>query len=159
MSLAEDPRHGVGARLRVERERLGMSQDEMGTRAGKNKNTQMRYETGVNSPTAAYLHDLADLGVDIGYVLTGFPTELHDEDAEMLARFRVASPEMRFALRMMLTAPKEAVEAQAQAQPQGSAPPLVGGNNSGQVNAGAVTQGDVSFQIGSRNKGGRKRSS
>lgn len=157
MSLTEDPKHGVGARLRVERERLGMSQDEMGTRAGKNKNTQMRYETGVNSPTAAYLHDLADLGVDIGYVLTGFPTELHDEDAEMLARFRVASPEIRFALRMMLTAPKEA--AASQSKTQANTPPLVGGNNSGQVNAGAVTQGDVSFQIGSRNKGGRKRSS
>lgn len=155
MSLTEDPKHGVGARLRVERERLGMSQDEMGTRAGKNKNTQMRYETGVNSPTAAYLHDLADLGVDIGYVLTGFPTELHDEDADMLARFRGATPEMRFAVRLMLTAPKESAERHAQA----GAAPLVGGNNSGQVNAGAVTQGDVSFQIGSRNKGGRKRSS
>jgi transcriptional regulator with XRE-family HTH domain len=155
MALIEDPKHGVGARLRAERERLGMSQDEMGTQAGKNKNTQMRYETGVNSPTAVYLHDLAALGVDIGYVLTGFPTELHDEDAEMLARFRVASPELRFALRMMLTAPKEAIDPKS----QGSAAPLVGGNNSGQVNAGTVTQGDVSFQIGSRNKNGRKRSS
>lgn len=155
MSLTEDPKLGVGARLRAERERLDLSQEEMGSRAGKNKNTQMRYETGVNSPTAAYLHDLAVLGVDIGYVLTGFPTELDDEDGEMLARFRSASPEMRFAVRLMLTAPKEAAAKHAEAGPA----PMVGGNNSGQVNAGAVTQGDVSFQIGSRNKGGRKRSS
>lgn len=155
MSLIEDAKHGVGARLRVERERLGMSQDEMGTRAGKNKNTQMRYETGVNAPTTAYLHDLADLGVDIGYVLTGFPTELLDEDAEILARFRSATPELRFAVRLMLTAPQEAAARQARA----NTPALVGGNNSGQVNAGSVTQGDVSFQIGSRNRGGRKQSS
>ncbi|WP_416056730.1 helix-turn-helix domain-containing protein [Stenotrophomonas maltophilia] len=152
MSLAEDPKLGVGARLRAERERLDLSQDAMGSHAGKNKNTQMRYETGVNSPTAAYLHDVADLGVDIGYVLTGFPTELSDEEGEVLAYFRSASAEMRFAIRLMLTTPNDLAAKNASA----TGAPLVGGSNSGQVNAGPVTQGDVSFQVGSRSKGSRK---
>lgn len=153
MSLIEDSKLGVGPRLRAERERLEMSQDEMGTHAGKNKNTQMRYETGVNSPTAAYLHEVSELGVDIGYVLTGFPSELVEEEAEMLICFRAAPPKMRAALRMMLTATKDEVPV----QPQAGALAMVGGDNQGQVNAGSVTQRDVSFQIGSRHKASRKR--
>jgi len=152
MMMLDDPQTGVGMRLRLERERLEMSVTEMGTRAGKNRQTQMRYENGMNSPTAAYLHLLEPMGVDIGYVLTGFPSELHDEEAQVLAYFRAASPELR----------RAALSVLASATPPAAIPtsaPIVGGNNSGQVNAGPVTQGDVSFQVGSKNSRGRKQSS
>jgi transcriptional regulator with XRE-family HTH domain len=150
MILIDDPQAGVGQRLRLERERLEMSVTEMGTRAGKNRQTQMRYENGMNSPTAAYLHQLEPLGVDIGYVLTGFPSELHDDEASILAQFRAASPELRRAALSVLGSAAAAVAA------SGS---IVGGDNSGQVNAGPVTQGDVSFQVGSKNRRGSKPSS
>lgn len=152
MMILDDPQTDVGMRLRLERERLDLSVTEMGTRAGKNRQTQMRYETGVNSPTAAYLQMLEPLGVDIGYVLTGFPSELHDDEAQILARFRAASPEIRRAALSVLASATADVGIPARA-------PVVAGDNSGQVNAGSVTQGDVSFQVGSKNSRGRKRSS
>lgn len=138
MSLLDDPQQGVGARLRAERERIKLTQDELGTRVGKNKQTQLRYENGLNSPTAAYLHDVAALGIDIGYVLTGFPTELHDDEAELLARFRGASVELRRAALSVLGV-------HAPPAPTGGHSAVVGGDNSGQVNAGPVNQGAVHF--------------
>lgn len=141
MSLMDDPQQGVGARLRAERERVGLTQDEMGNRAGKNKQTQLRYENGLNSPTAAYLHDVAALGVDIGYVVTGFPTELHDDEALVLARFRAASAELRRAALSVL-----GVHPGPQAAGGNSI--TVGGSNSGQINGGQVNQSSVTFHAG-----------
>ena len=140
MSILDDAESGVGARLRAERDRLGLSQEAMGTGAGKNKQTQLRYETGLNSPTAAYLHNLVPLGVDIGYVLTGFPSELRDDEAELLGRFRSASPELRRAALSVLCS--------GQPTPGAGGSVVMGGSNHGQVNAGPVTQGNVSFQVG-----------
>lgn len=140
MSILDDAESGVGARLRAERDRLGLSQEAMGTGAGKNKQTQLRYETGLNSPTAAYLHNLVPLGVDIGYVLTGFPSELRDDEAELLGRYRSASPELRRAALSVLGS------GQSAPSPAGSV--VMSGSNHGQVNAGPVTQGAVSFQVG-----------
>lgn len=148
MGRVDDLRHGVGARLRAERERLKLNQEEMGERGGKNKQTQLRYESGVNSPTANYLHGVAELGVDIGYVLTGFPSELHDEEAEILARYRAASSELRRAAIAVLTSGSAVTQTAT-----------VAGDNSGQVNTGTVLQGNVSFQVGSKSNRGRKRSS
>lgn len=148
MGRVDDLRHGVGARLRAERERLKLNQEEMGERGGKNKQTQLRYESGVNSPTANYLHGIAELGVDIGYVLTGFPSELHDEEAEILSRYRMASGELRRAALAVLTSGAAVATTTA-----------VAGDNSGQVNVGPVMQGSVSFQVGSKKSRSRKRSS
>lgn len=136
----------VGVRLRAERERLELTQEALGIQGGKNKQTQLRYETGVNSPTAAYLHGIAEAGVDIGYVLTGFPSELRDDEAEVLARFRAASPELRRAALSVL-ASGEAARQTA----------VVGRDNHGQVNNGPVEQGDVSFTVGEKSKKRSKR--
>lgn len=138
MSLMDDPQQGVGLRLRAERERLRVSQEELGNRAGRNKQTQLRYENGLNSPTAEYLHELAKQGVDIGYVLTGFPTELRDDEAQILALYRAASPELQRAALSVLGV-------SAAATPGGGNSVVVGGSNSGQVNGGPVNQGNVSF--------------
>lgn len=61
----------IGTRLRQERERLGLTQTEMGDLAGVTKNTQRLYETDQRSPKADYLALLDVEGVDVGYVLTG----------------------------------------------------------------------------------------
>lgn len=85
----------LGARLREERERLGMTQQALGEATGKNKQTQLRYETGQNSPTTAYLISASRQGVDAGYVLTGYRNQLHQDEKELLARYRAASRELR----------------------------------------------------------------
>lgn len=61
----------IGARLREERERLGLSQRSMGEIGGVKKLTQLNYEKGERAPDTIYLTALAGIGVDIVYVLTG----------------------------------------------------------------------------------------
>ena len=61
----------VGARLREERMRIGLSQDEFAAVAAVTRRTQSAYETDARAPDTTYLHALAGVGVDIVYVLTG----------------------------------------------------------------------------------------
>lgn len=61
----------LGIRLRQERERLGLTQTEIGDMAGVTKNTQRLYETDQRSPKADYLAALDLEGVDVSYILTG----------------------------------------------------------------------------------------
>lgn len=61
----------IGSRLREERDRLGLTQTEIGDAAGVTKNTQRLYETDQRSPKADYLAALDAAGVDVSYVLTG----------------------------------------------------------------------------------------
>lgn len=59
------------ARLREERVRLGLTQQEMAAIGGVKLNAQSNYETGKRSPDAEYLEALAMHDVDVAYVLTG----------------------------------------------------------------------------------------
>lgn len=61
----------VGARLKEERVRLGMSQTDFAALSGVKKGTQISWEKDTSSPTVAALTDLARNGVDTIYVLTG----------------------------------------------------------------------------------------
>jgi len=60
----------MGARLRQERKRLGLSQKELGQLGGVAANAQGKYESGERVPKADYLAALASIGVDVLYVLT-----------------------------------------------------------------------------------------
>lgn len=60
-----------GARLKLERQRLNFSQSEFAAIGGVSKTTQIAYESGVHVPTLSYLTDIANLGVDATFVLTG----------------------------------------------------------------------------------------
>lgn len=59
-------------RLREERERLKLSQTAFADIAGASKPSQVRYENGERRPDSLYLAALAQAGVDITYVLTGY---------------------------------------------------------------------------------------
>jgi transcriptional regulator with XRE-family HTH domain len=59
----------LGARLREERERLQMSQEQLAAVAGVRKLTQLQYEQDKTSPTAKYLLAVASRGVNLAYVL------------------------------------------------------------------------------------------
>lgn len=59
----------IGNRLKSERERLGLSQPSFGKAAGVVKQTVIQWEKGVSSPTTVQLSALAEVGVDVFYVL------------------------------------------------------------------------------------------
>lgn len=61
----------VGARIRSERQRLGLNQAEFGRVAAVSRRTQAGYEAGEGAPGADYLAAMAARGVDILYVVTG----------------------------------------------------------------------------------------
>ncbi len=60
-----------GERLRDEREKIKMSQNEFGKKCGVTKLTQFRYEKSKRSPNIEYWQALHDLGIDIVYIITG----------------------------------------------------------------------------------------
>lgn len=63
--------HTLGARLREERARLGLTQPAFATACGAKKTSQINYEADRRRPDSAYLTAASALGVDVLYVLTG----------------------------------------------------------------------------------------
>lgn len=61
----------IGARLREERQRLGLSQTDFGMLGGVSKTTQLMYESEDRCPDANYLSAVAIKGVDVLYVVQG----------------------------------------------------------------------------------------
>ncbi|WP_207003921.1 helix-turn-helix domain-containing protein [Trinickia mobilis] len=61
----------VGTRLREERLRIGLSQDEFAAVGGLGRNALRHYETGERAPDANFLIALRSIGVNVWYVLTG----------------------------------------------------------------------------------------
>lgn len=61
----------IGERLRAERERLGLSQEDFAARAGAHRKSQGNYESGVRAPDATYLAAIAAAGADVLYIITG----------------------------------------------------------------------------------------
>lgn len=67
----------LGSRLREERERLGLSQTQLGELGGVGKMSQINYEKDQRLPKADYLAALEAAGVDMRYVVTGQRTPSH----------------------------------------------------------------------------------
>lgn len=61
----------LGARLREERERLGLNQEEFGGAGGVTRRTVTAWERGDQCPNAAFLGALAGIGADVLYLVTG----------------------------------------------------------------------------------------
>lgn len=59
------------SRLREERKRLGLSQEDLATMGGVKLNAQSNYENGKRAPDADYLARVAAHGVDVGFLFTG----------------------------------------------------------------------------------------
>lgn len=84
---------GSGERLRQERSRLGLRQDDLARLGGVNRNTQGSYEKGERNPDVAYLAAVATQGVDVRYVITGVRSvddgaSLGEAEQRLLARYR-----------------------------------------------------------------------
>lgn len=58
-------------RLRMERRRLGLTQEQFAVLGGASKTAQYMYEAGKNWPTCEYLEALRSNGVDVAFIATG----------------------------------------------------------------------------------------
>jgi transcriptional regulator with XRE-family HTH domain len=61
-----------GLRLRAERERLGLTQEDLARKLGIHRNSQVRYENGLRDLTGRYLEACSEVGIDVNRVVTGF---------------------------------------------------------------------------------------
>ncbi|WP_226946945.1 helix-turn-helix domain-containing protein [Ralstonia mannitolilytica] len=77
-------------RLREERKRLGMSQEQLASIGGVQRGAQNRYESGERTPDADYLMAVAQAGVDVSFVLTGKPSanSIAPDEQALLAAYR-----------------------------------------------------------------------
>lgn len=88
----------TGKRLREVREMMGMSQSEFAAIAekcgvpGTTRQSQAKYEKGLQTPSAAYLAAIATVGADVLYILTGerSDTALTPDERQLLELFRAA---------------------------------------------------------------------
>lgn len=58
-------------RLRQERDARGLTQDAMALKVGVSKRSYCAYEAGETAPSAKLLAALAEMGIDVSYLLTG----------------------------------------------------------------------------------------
>lgn len=99
----------IGARLRGERERLGLNQMDLAGCAGIGRKSQFNYESGDRLPDAGYLAAVSAAGVDVRYVVTGerdvAPEKLlPPQEQRLLALFRLADPSVQAAVIAALSA-------------------------------------------------------
>ena len=74
----------VAARIRQERERLGMTQAAFGELAGLGRATQIFYENNDRQPDTKYFQKLRERGIDVDYLQTGQRSRSMYNDAEWL---------------------------------------------------------------------------
>lgn len=87
----------IGARLKEERERLGMSQVQFAGLGEVSKRAQITYENGESTPNAAYLAVIAKIGADVQYIITGVCSSaaLTTDEDELVRLFRAAPIEVK----------------------------------------------------------------
>lgn len=139
----------IGARLKEERLRVGIKQADLAAQIGIAKKSQTNYELGHSSPSADYLAAIADTGIDIQYVLTGRrAAPIAGDEAELLARYREAAPELRAAALRVLGVATVGSSSKYNVQVEG---------NHGQVFTAPVRQDKAQFHFGSAGKKGGKK--
>lgn len=141
---------GIGRRIREERDRLGLNQTAFGATGGVSRRTQAAYEAGHTSPDLGYMAAIAAAGVDVAYVLNGRVSSVGSADeAELLRRYRAASPEIRAAVFAALGA--------VLAPSEGRGPAVaISGGEQGQVVAGDSKQKRLTINVGGKKRGSRK---
>ena len=77
-------------RLKEERKRLGLNQDDFAALGGVKKGAQFNYENGSRAPDSDYLTAVAAAGVDVFYLLTGerAADSLTVDESELLTGYR-----------------------------------------------------------------------
>lgn len=117
----------IGARLREERERLGLSQAQMAKLGGTATRTQVAWEQGDQTPNAVYLATASKQGIDIQYVVTGIRSITTDDVLAAFNAFQALDDALAKAKKTMPSDKKRlAAEAlyQAVKEGDGEAAPL-----------------------------------
>jgi len=101
--------NSAGERLREERTRLGLKQEDLAAAGSVNRNTQGSYERGARNPDTAYLAAIAGLGIDVLYVVTGARvpeplSDLSEEDERLLKQYRSIPADDQKAVRRFVKA-------------------------------------------------------
>ena len=63
----------IGERLRAERKRLELTQGGLGAAVGASERAAQDWERNISAPNANYLTHMASIGVDVTFLLTGWP--------------------------------------------------------------------------------------
>ncbi|MBV6795350.1 helix-turn-helix domain-containing protein [Xanthomonas euvesicatoria] len=141
----------VGKRLKDERKRLGLTQDEMAVQLGLTRYAQLNFEKDINLPGGAYLLAALDRGVDVMYVLSGHRAQLDPADRLLLSAFKDASPAARNAVLAAL-----GLSADASFSATGTGPVVTFNDNSHVsqmlTTTGAIDQRYMQINMGSRKK-------
>ncbi|WDZ94638.1 helix-turn-helix transcriptional regulator [Herbaspirillum sp. WKF16] len=90
----------LGERLAEERNRCGHTQMAVAERFEMTARTQIKYELGETGPDAYYLHRIAEIGLDVPYVLSGRRSviEASNGEGDLIAAYRKVDPEIQSAL-------------------------------------------------------------
>lgn len=120
-----------GDRLKAERKRLGLSQEQFAIHGGVKRDAQINYENGSRKPDSGYLEAISALGVDVLYVITGRQdaTTMSGDELDLVRRYREASDAVKAAALGALIG--------------GAAPAKVQQNFHSGVNIGQQITGDV----------------
>lgn len=83
----------IASRLKEERKRLGVNQEDFAHMAGITRRPYVEWESGKTAPNAVQLSLLAQAGVDILYVVTGCRSAelLSSDELDLLRLFRASS--------------------------------------------------------------------
>lgn len=96
------PSAHVGDRLRAERERLGLRQEDAALVAGVTRAMWSRYERGEASPGSKVLLALVGQQFDLNFILGGAPVltaaTLDDHEEQVIANFRQTDDEGRWVI-------------------------------------------------------------
>ena len=65
----------IGLRLKEERERLHLKQEQLYEFAGISRQTFGAYENDRSKPNGEFLQKIASFGFDVGYIITGVRAE------------------------------------------------------------------------------------
>ncbi|MCK2097751.1 helix-turn-helix domain-containing protein [Thauera aromatica] len=147
----------IQGRLKLERERLRLSQAAVYGRLVVSKGTYIKYESGETSPSARHLAVLADMGFDIYYIVVGerSANELGSELGNLIDAYTAASDELQAAALAVLMTQYNRDVAAARVIPRyfeekvkallenGSAERVPKANVAGSV--GQIVQGDATF--------------
>jgi transcriptional regulator with XRE-family HTH domain len=102
----------LGSRLKEERKRLGLSQQDFGSIGGVEANAQGKYESGERIPRSDYLAALGKKGIDVMYVLSGERTPiatdtLNAAERAVITHYRALSEDDREAISQLATSLSE----------------------------------------------------
>jgi transcriptional regulator with XRE-family HTH domain len=102
----------LGSRLKEERKRLGLSQQDFGSIGGVEANAQGKYESGERIPRSDYMAALGKKGIDVMYVLSGQRTPiatdtLNEAERAVITHYRALSENDREAISQLATSLSE----------------------------------------------------